>query len=476
MFKRKGLIISHPVRFLPSLKLKNIYRKLLVQVLRITQETDTIYELMQSIRKDDPDDCDALMYFAHKSLQEGDIEQSVLNLRQVIHSEVDKDRAYLALARLYTSQGDDSMARQILMECVQNTHSVPAKVVLAQLFEKNDQLDDAITLLRSLPDIFTSRPDVFTNLVRLEVKNNNISQAEQDLLRILDNKQYRQFAQLTLFRIYAMQNRFDEAHALIDNAISEDPSTISLYEHKVAIFIAQNNIAQASEFVRNNVPDPSMRYFLQGDLLLAQKNLEKAMGLFEKSLDIQESRYAVMKVLNLYTQQERFDDAIALALRYIGSHNDDSRIFFLLGYLHEQIQKYDDAVKYYRQSLQINPDYFPAANNLAYLYAEKFPTKNNLEYALHLITKESFPVSHQSLDTLGWIYAQLGNTKRSISILKSVVAQSNITPLVFYHLGVTYLRDGQVEAAKEWLGKSIQAKSDFPEKKLARELLMEISG
>jgi hypothetical protein len=45
---------------------------------------------------------------------------------------------------------------------------------------------------------------------------------------------------------------------------------------------------------------------------------------------------------------------------------------------------------------------------------------------------------------------------------------------VFYHLGATYIRDGQTELGRKWLTKSVNAHVDFPEKNSARKLLDEI--
>jgi hypothetical protein len=38
------------------------------------------------------------------------------------------------------------------------------------------------------------------------------------------------------------------------------------------------------------------------------------------------------------------------------------------------------------------------------------------------------------------------------------------------------MRAGQAQRAREWLTKSVNAQSDFPEKEIARKLLNEIAG
>jgi tetratricopeptide (TPR) repeat protein len=460
-----------------SLALKNKYRKLLVNIFKMTHENGKIHDYMTRILKDDPSDCDALMYFANKDALNGNFDQAIFTFRQVIHLEADKDRSYLALAQLYLARSDLVMARQVLFECIQNSRSSSARILLAKIFEEDNQLTNAIDQLRMVPDVFKTRSDLFRHLVQLEIKNRNFSQVEKDLLAVLDHKPYEYFSRLTLSKLYSSQGFFDKAHHMIDQAIETDKTQIPFYEQKISIFFDQQNIAGAHQFIDNHVADESVRYFLQGELLLTINNdVNKALTMFKKSLDINGNRYLTMKLLHMYIQNDQTLQAIDVAKRYVESHDSDAQILFLLGYLYEMSGEYQYAITSYKRSLQSNPSYFPAVNNLAYLYAEKFPTRSNLEYALDLIEQGLFVMNSQSLDTLGWVYSQLGEIDHSLAIFETLATWPDVSPVVFYHLGATYMRAGQAQRAREWLTKSVNAQSDFPEKEIARKLLNEIAG
>ncbi|GAU09127.1 tetratricopeptide repeat protein [Desulfoplanes formicivorans] len=459
-----------------SLHTKNKYRKLLVTIFNIKKNQPKVHEYMQDIIKDDPSDCDALFYFANAALLDGDIDQGIFQFRQVIHLEPHKDRAFVALARLYLSRGDETMARQILMDCIQNNNSPAARILLSQLYEKNNQLDDAIQQLTSIPGIFSSRLELFQKLIRLQIKNKHFSQAEQNLVDALSVEAYQEFSVLTLAKLFARQGNTIKSHEFLDKYIDKNADNSLLLEQKIGIFISKNEFSKASAYIDNKVADKSLQYYLYGNLFTAQQKIDEAVDMYSKSFDLKNRRSVLMKLLHVYTKEEKYAQAIELASTYIQSHENDFRLAFLLGYLHEKMNQYDSARQFYQLALEKNPHFFPAVNNLAYLYANHFPTKKNLEAALTLLKQGGFSADTPFLDTLGWVYAQLGHTEKSIALLKTIVAQSEPSPLVCYHLGVAYLQNGQGDLAREWLNKAVNAEDSFPEKHIARKLLKEIAG
>ncbi len=88
-----------------------------------------------------------------------------------------------------------------------------------------------------------------------------------------------------------------------------------------------------------------------------------------------------------------------------------------LGIIYDTQKKYDKAKEYYQKALKINPKFSPAANNLAYLYAEK---GENIDEALNLAqsAKEQFPEDAHISDTLGWVYYKKNLFTLAITYLK----------------------------------------------------------
>jgi Flp pilus assembly protein TadD len=110
--------------------------------------------------------------------------------------------------------------------------------------------------------------------------------------------------------------------------------------------------------------------------------------------------------------------------------------------------------------LKINPKFPPAANNLAYLYAEG---GGNIDEALHLAqsAKQQVPDDPHISDTLGWVYYKKNIFSRSIVYLKEANEKISDNASMRYHLGMAYYKNGDKENAKKELRKSLELDSRF---------------
>jgi Tfp pilus assembly protein PilF len=140
-----------------------------------------------------------------------------------------------------------------------------------------------------------------------------------------------------------------------------------------------------------------------------------------------------------------------------------------LGMIYENEKDYKKAQEYYEKALTINPDYPPAANNLAYIYAEQ---GGNIDVALNLAqkAKEQVPEDPHIADTLGWIYYKKNVPSRAIAYLKEA-AEKIDNPQIRYHLGMAYYKNGNHDLAKKELNDALKLSTDFPGADEARSTL-----
>jgi tetratricopeptide (TPR) repeat protein len=123
--------------------------------------------------------------------------------------------------------------------------------------------------------------------------------------------------------------------------------------------------------------------------------------------------------------------------------------------------------------LKINPNFAPAANNLAWNYAEH---GGNLDLALPLaqVARQMNPDSAEVLDTLGWIYYKRGLFDNAVALLKeSSVKLKNSDPVVLYHLGMAYHQSGRRVEARDALNRALALNKNFPGAEQARRTLNE---
>ena len=131
-----------------------------------------------------------------------------------------------------------------------------------------------------------------------------------------------------------------------------------------------------------------------------------------------------------------------------------------LGMIYESEKDFTKAQASYEKALQINPNFAPAANNLAYLYAER---GGNIDMALNLAqkAKEQVPDDPHISDTLGWIYYKKNIPSRAIVYLKEAAEKVPNEPMIRYHLGMAYYKNGNRDLAKKELNEALKIDPKF---------------
>ncbi|MBN1651009.1 MAG: tetratricopeptide repeat protein [Bacteroidales bacterium] len=72
--------------------------------------------------------------------------------------------------------------------------------------------------------------------------------------------------------------------------------------------------------------------------------------------------------INILLGQGRFDEVIAKLKKSIELEPENASLYLALGDSYKEVKNNDEAIKYYLQALEINPDYFLALYNLGVVY------------------------------------------------------------------------------------------------------------
>jgi tetratricopeptide (TPR) repeat protein len=117
---------------------------------------------------------------------------------------------------------------------------------------------------------------------------------------------------------------------------------------------------------------------------------------------------------------------------------------------------YETAIAEYEEMLKRDPGSLIAANNLASLLSDNRTDKSSLERAYSLastLRKSQLP---HFKDTLGWTYHQRGDYKNAILLLEEAAAALPDTAMIRYHLGMSYIANGQARKAAEQFKKGLE--------------------
>src|SRR5262249_8685695 len=145
------------------------------------------------------------------------------------------------------------------------------------------------------------------------------------------------------------------------------------------------------------------------------------------------------------------------------------------GLIYESQGKINDAKKNYDQALKIDPNYDPAANNLAYILAEE-GTDLSTALGWAQMARKKQPDSPNTADTFGWVYYKLGNQVLARDQLRFAVSKQPDNAVYQYHLAMIYKETKQLSEAKNALKKALSSPTVFKEKPLAEAALKEITN
>ena len=216
---------------------------------------------------------------------------------------------------------------------------------------------------------------------------------------------------------------------------------------------------------------------LLGQLYFNVKDYDRAIGSLEKAIAIDPNLLsAYLLIGNAYTAQKKFEPAMVQYQKQIDRNPQAVAPLMMMATLYEYKNQRDKANDYYRKILDIDKKFSPAANNLAWNYAEH---GGNLDVALGLAqrAREANPGDPDVADTLGWIYYKKGVYESSLRLLNEANEKlRDSSPTLLYHLGMTYRMIGNNASAREVLSKALAAGKSFPESAEAQRVFDELQS
>ena len=278
--------------------------------------------------------------------------------------------------------------------------------------------------------------------------------------------------------VYVAQKNYPRALKEYEEALKLDADRVEALSSIAGVHVLQGNREAAFEKVQQHLTRTKKQaeiYQLLGQLNLQGKEYAKAIEHFDKAVQLNPDLLSVYFLLgNAYAAQHSFDRAIEEYQTIIQKNPLAVPPHMLLGVLYDLKQQPAKANEYYKKILDLNRDFFPAANNLAWNYAEH---DANLDSALALAQKarELSPENPHIADTLGWIYYKKGAYDTAIVVLKDSTEKfQNRNPTVLYHLGMAQYRKGDSMLAYQNLNRALTIAQTFPGSEEAKTVISEL--
>ena len=164
---------------------------------------------------------------------------------------------------------------------------------------------------------------------------------------------------------------------------------------------------------------------------------------------------AIIAAASVYQRLERYGDAVEMLGPFVEENPKSLRALFLLGAANERSGRRPEAVAAFRELLELDPEFPEALNYLGYMFAEK---GENLEEAEQLILKAVRAEQENGafVDSLGWVYFQMGRYEEARELLERAVRLIPGDGTILEHLGDTYLALGLEGDAREAYLKALE--------------------
>jgi tetratricopeptide (TPR) repeat protein len=437
-----------------------------VEILLRQNKVDEANQLNDVILGANPKDSGAQMLRGRILNLRGQFKPAVDVLQAALKDAPEHAGGHYQLGVALSNTGNNLRAEEEWREAVKlEPRLTDAQLALAQIALAKNDLDSlrgaADAIILNLP----SDPRGYILRAEAESRSNQNGAAEADFNKAIQIAPKSSLGYSALGGWLFKSGKLQAAQKYYELALDRDPNQAGALNGLVAVFLNLNQSAKAQKRVQQQVekvPNNDAFLALLGGLQAANKDFAGADESLQKAVLLNGNNIgAVLLLSNIERAQGSIDKALATAYRSIEQNPKSAAANFLAGSLEDSRGEWQKAEALYQQALQVEPNYAPAANNLAYGMLEHH---ENSDVALSWaqIARQKMPDSASAADTLAWIYYQKGIYSIAANLLQEALQKSPDNATYHYHIGMVYEKQNNPEAARKHLQRALEINPNSP--------------
>jgi tetratricopeptide (TPR) repeat protein len=241
-----------------------------------------------------------------------------------------------------------------------------------------------------------------------------------------------------------------DLHAKLE--LTDDPQTLELAA-RLAIADTDWTRARAEVKQLRDGSEPGVAALLDGELLLRSGKPAKAGARLQEAIDVLGPLTRV-QVAETYLDVDRVEQGEAVLRAWVEADPDNPDAHYYLGSYLFRSAGLVQAEASLRRTLELDASHAPALNFLGYSLADD---RVHLEEALDLVQRaiDFDPWNGAYLDSLGWVYFQMGRFEEAREPLEAAARELPSDAVVLEHLGDLYERRGQKDLAISAWGQAL---------------------
>lgn len=450
-----------------------IARTRLVVAYRMANRPADAEKVLQQALKKNEKDSDALLQRAELSLSQGNYPAAELDLNRMLSLMPNASEVHYLLGKLNQARGMSHAYRQELHKALQlKPFLLPVRLELAQSYIDSKDGRTALDLLGETPEIQRNSTPVVEQQNWAYWAMGNMAEMRSGIdLGLSRQKTAELLIQDGLWKLKA--NNPAEARVSLEQALKISPSDLRALEGLRQSYTAQKNapmaVQKVKEYATQQPKSARVQDFL-GLLMMSQGDRKEARTAFTAASTLDPRLTpAQLSLVQLDVADGKLNDANKRLEDILKTEGDNTTARRWLANVSIMRGDQSAAIQHFRQVLATDPNDAQAANNLAYLTTEYL---NDHDTALKLAQKavELSPSTPEFCDTLGWVLYRKGVYNSAIQYLEK--ASSSPANVVWkYHLGMAYVKAGEVQRGRTVLNAALKVNANVPEAKDAKELL-----
>lgn len=422
-----------------------------------------------------------LLLKARFLLAERQVDGALAHAKAATQADPSSAQAQFFLGKVYAASGRHDEASKAFSEVLKlNPRATAAQIELSRVQLAAGKVDASVEAarqaLRGQPD----NPDARLLAARGLIARRELAQAETEL-KVLVAKYPNVSAvhsQIGLLNL-AKGDRVAATRAF-ERALALDGHSLEALSGLVRLDLAAKKTAEGRARVEaklTQTPSDARLLLLAAGTYAVTGDPGRAEQALQRAIEIDPANAQAHVMLGqLFMSEQKWEQAKAefevLAKR--GPSNDGTAAQTMVALILQAQNRLGEAQSEYEQVLSVSPRTIVAANNLAWLYAER---DGNLDVALALAqtAAQQAPDRPEINDTLGWIYYKKDLPTKAIAALQRSVEKDSANPVYHYHLGFAYMKNSDLARAKLSLEKALALNPAFGGSADARKMLASIT-
>lgn len=454
------------------------------------KDTAKVNEQLEALFAINDNDTEALMLRARLRLKENKDEDAVKDVEEVLKKQPSSREALFLMSQARLSLGQIDQANAFISDLTRyhpnylktGLLTIQAAVTVGDTQNALKLSNELIAKANAATPNAENDPQSIADLRVRGVSSRGLAyldigklaEARGDLEEVVRLSPRSSSAAVNLAKVSVAERNHEAALSLYEKALVLDAQNFDAVTGIVNSLLRMGQPARAHAKVQEMIGANAGRAdviaalrYLNSTVFTSEKNMAGAEQELVAAVELDPDYLpAYSAYAGLLIGQNRTDEAAAQYKRVL-EKRPSAHIFTMLGILEESRANSSEAEAAYRTALEMAPESAIAANNLAWLIAEK---DGNLDEALRLAT---IAVSrNQSVagyyDTLGYVYLKKGLASPAVEQLKRAVAleeanaqRSGTTPNPAYRvrLGMALAKAGDKTSARREVEASLRSNS-----------------